>query len=249
VIAPGLAADTPKLDRICAIASPNFFPWLGYFDKIRRADVHVFLDDIALSKSGSGMGSWINRVAIAIRGTAQWFGCPLRREPGIQLIRNVRIDDSQPWRRRLRRTLEINYRRKPGFERAMAILVPLLEYPTDNLAEFNINSVMRIAEVLGLECEFLHQSALPVSGTATERLVSITKAVGASTYIAGGGAAGYQRDELFPQNGLRLIHQGFEPRPYGDARRFIPGLSVIDYLMNVTPPVLPAEAGPDRQCA
>lgn len=243
------AAAARQAGRICAIASPNFFPWLGYFDKIRRADVHVFLDDIALSKSGSGMGSWINRVSIAVQGRAQWFGCPLRREPGTQLIRHVRIDDRQPWRRKLRRTLEINYRRRPGFERTMAIVAPLLEHPSDLLADFNINAITRIAEALGLRCEYLRQSALPVSGQATERLISITKAVGASCYMAGGGAAGYQRDELFPQHGLRLLYQGFEPRPYGDPRQFIPGLSVIDYLMNVGEPVVRRQSEGARRSA
>lgn len=245
---PAAAATAPR-ERICAIASPNFFPWLGYFDKIRRADVHVFLDDIQLSKSGSGMGSLINRVTIAVQGRAHWFGCPLRREPGMQLIRNTHIDDRQPWRRKLLRTLEVSYRGSPGFERTMAIMTPLIEYPTDNLADFNINAVTRIAEVLGLSCEFICQSALQSSGTATERLISITKAVGASCYMCGGGAAGYQRDELFPQNGLRLVYQGFEPRPYGDPRRFLPGLSIIDYLMNVDEPILPSGLKPERQCA
>jgi hypothetical protein len=219
---------------VCAIHQPNFFPWLGYFDKIRRADVFVFLDEVVYNKSGSGMGCWTNRVNITIQGRAQWFGCPVRREPGTQLIRDVRIDDSQSWRRKLRRTLEVNYRRSPGFERAMAIVAPLLECPTDVLADFNINAVTRIAEALGLACAYRRQSELQADGKATELLINLTKAAGASCYLAGGGAAGYQQDDLFPEHGVTLLYNRFEPRPYGDPRRFIPGLSVIDYLMNTS---------------
>ena len=47
----------------------------------------------------------------------------------------------------------------------------------------------------------------------------------------GRGAGGYQRAELFAERGIQLVYQNFEPAPYGRKERFMPGLSVIDYLM------------------
>lgn len=216
---------------ICAIHQPNFFPWLGYFDKIRRVDVFVFLDAVAYGKSGSGMGSWTNRVPINVGGRPAWFGCPLRRRPGMQAIRDVEIDDAQPWRLKLRRTLEVNYKQAPGFAPTMELLRPLLDYPTSRLAEFNEHAVRAIAAALGLECRFVRQSELAVSGIGTRRLIAIAKAVGADAYLCGGGAAGYQEDALFAACGIELVYQNFTPRPYRDPGSFVPGLSVIDYLM------------------
>src|SRR5688572_16171324 len=118
--------------RICAIHQPNFFPWLGYFDKIRRADVFVFLDNVAYPKSGSGAGSWVNRVRIAIDGAPTWVGCPIRREHGTQLIREVRIDDRQPWRKKLLRTLEVNYGRARNYVSVMPVLEKLIRFETDS---------------------------------------------------------------------------------------------------------------------
>jgi hypothetical protein len=228
-----LASPQPAArPRVCAIHQPNFFPWLGYFDKIRRADVFVFLDDVAYPKSGSGMGSWTNRVRIAIDGKPAWVRCPLRREHGTQPIRAVRIDDSQPWRRKLLRTLELNYGRSPGYVAAIDLLKPLIENSRDALADFNMNAIETIATALGLRCEFVRQSQLGVEGQATQLLIGLAKATGADTYLCGGGADGYQEDELFPAHGVRLVYQDFKAAPYGAPERFHPGLSVIDYLMS-----------------
>ncbi len=49
---------------ICAIHQPNFFPWLGYFDKIKRCDKFVVLDDVQFPKTGGG---WSNRVAVIFK--------------------------------------------------------------------------------------------------------------------------------------------------------------------------------------
>jgi hypothetical protein len=216
---------------VCAIHQPNFFPWLGYFDKIRRADIFVFMDDVTYPKSGSGSGTWINRVKLAIQGDAQWVTCPVRRVHGKQNICNVVIDDRQPWRNKLLKTLHANYRRAPGYESAMALLEPLIQNEIDILADFNIHAISTLARKLSVGARFLRQSELAVEGTATELLIALTKAVGADTYLSGGGASGYQEDALFAVHGIALQYQNFMPTLYGPEQRWLPGLSVIDYLM------------------
>jgi hypothetical protein len=65
---------------LVTIHQPNFFPWLGYFDKIRQSDIFIFLDAVDYPRAGSGgMGSGVNRVRVAIQGEARWVTCPLRR--------------------------------------------------------------------------------------------------------------------------------------------------------------------------
>jgi hypothetical protein len=218
---------------LVAIHQPNFFPWLGYFDKIRRADAFVFLDGVSYPRSGSnGMGSWVNRVRLNIQGEARWVTCPLKRLALGQPIFNAEIDDRQPWRRNLVRTLTANYRKAPRFDEAMALLAPLIERPEGGLAAFNMAAIQAIAARLGLPARFLRQSELPHEGAATALLASLVKAAGGDAYLAGGGASGYQDDALFAARGLTLVAQNFAPSPYGDASRWLPGLSVIDYLMH-----------------
>lgn len=217
---------------IVAIHQPNFFPWLGYFDKIRRADTFIFLDAVDYPRSGSGgMGSWTNRVRLNIQGQARWVTCPLKRVDLGTSISAVTIDDGQPWRSKLLRTLEANYRRAPRYAAAMALIEPLILASESNLAAFNIAAIKAIAAALGLETQFVLQSSLPAEGKATELLTSLVHATGGSTYLAGGGASGYQDDDTFALRGLELVYQGFVAHAYGDPERFIAGLSVIDYLM------------------
>lgn len=218
--------------RVCAIHQPNFFPWLGYFDKIRRADVFVFLDDVAYPKSGSGTGSWVNRVRIGVNGAPTWVHCPIRREHGMQRIRQVRIDDRQPWRTKLLRTLEINYRRARNYAEMMPLLEKLIRFESDMLCDFNIHAVTSLCRTIGITCEFRLQSEFSVTTSSTQQLIDLARSVSADAYLCGGGARGYQDDALFPLSNLRLIYQNFTPEPYGDSRTWLPGLSIIDYLLH-----------------
>ena len=228
-----------------AIHQPNFFPWLGYFEKIRRADALVFLDAVAYPRAGSGgMGSWCNRVRLAVQGEARWVTCPLQHVSLGTPIGAVSIDDAQSWRAKLVRTLEANYGKAPRFDAGMAVLKPLILESESNLASFNIRAIKAIAAHLGLSTRFVLQSTLQYSGKATDLLVSLVKAVDGSAYLSGDGAAGYQRDELFAENGLGLVKLNFVQQAYCEPSRFIPGLSVIDYLMWDGRPLAEAAKGP-----
>lgn len=222
--------------KVCAIHQPTFFPWLGYFDKIRQADVFVFLDRVNYQKSGSSMSSWCNRVRINDSGNASWISCPVKREHGPQLIDKVIIDDTRPWRDGLRATLERAYRGARNFESTFALIDRLLRYETDRLADFNVNAILAVADRLGCGAEWVRQSGMPATDAiGTARLIEICAKLGADVYLSGNGSAGYLDKAVFPTAGIRLVYQNFQTPPYGDASAFIPGLSAIDWLMHARP--------------
>ncbi len=216
-----------KPARIVAIHQPNFFPWLGYFDKIARSDVFVFLDGVSYPKN-----SWVNRVRLDIQGEARWTTCPVRHASMQGPIANVVIDDGKHWREKLLKTLDANYRRAVHFDQAMVVLEPLIRSAESQLANFNIGAITAISAALGLETRFVRQTELSHSGTANDLLVSLVRAVSGTCYLVGGGADGYHDDATFRAAGLQLALQSFEQKPYGSPERFLPGLSIIDYLMH-----------------
>ncbi|MBU1695326.1 MAG: WbqC family protein [Verrucomicrobia bacterium] len=221
--------------KIVAIHQPNFFPWLGYFAKMARVDCFVFLDNVQIPKTG---GSWVNRVKLLMNQKAGWFTLPIDRSyHGTRLITEVQIAMGAGERTSLADKVRLNYKKAPFFDEVFPVLEPLLRNPEMNLAEFNIHAASSLAIRIGFpESMFVRSSSLPSIGeVSTDRLVTIVREVGGSAYLYGGGAVDYQENEKFDQTGLGVIAQTFAHPTYPQFNTavFVPGLSVIDSLMNV----------------
>lgn len=218
------------MSRLAAIHQPNFFPWLGYFDKLARSDVFVVLDDVQHIKTGS---TWGNRVKLLVSGEPRWVTAPVARGHGTALICDTRWAEG-PWRAKLLQSLTLNYAKASHFAEAMELLKPLVENPDPLLAGYNLHAVRTLADRLALRTDFVLSSSLAVTGTSNERLVSLVQAVGCDTYLVGGGSQGYRDDTVFERAGIRVTEQGFVPPSYPQrgVEAFVPGLSIIDALMN-----------------
>jgi len=222
------------LSKIVAIHQPNFFPWLGYFDKIARSDVFVFLDHVQLKKTG---GSWGNRVRFRVSDEARWVTAPIRRAfHGVAAISQIEWADDQPWRSKMLKTLAANYARAPFFTETMEWLEPLVLLPETNLARYNMAVIKTIAGQVDLRHDHcVCSSSLGCEGHANDLLIGLTRQVGGTCYMCGGGSSGYQDDRTFEQAGISLAYQSYQHPAYPQAgtRDFVPGLSIVDALMNV----------------
>jgi hypothetical protein len=223
-----------KNRKLVAIHQPNFFPWLGFFDKIARADVFLLMDNVQLPKKG---GTWSNRVQLMVNRKAAWITMPVMRSfHGTRMIKDIEIDNSLPWRQKILGSVQANYARAPFFNQIFPFLIELINNPTNNLTEYNETAIRTITSAIGLDASKLVKgSAINAGGTATELLINMTHAVGGTAYLAGGGAAGYQEDDKFSNEGVELIYQNFKHPVYYQHNNpeFLPGLSIIDSLMNI----------------
>ncbi|MHB8693427.1 MAG: WbqC family protein [Solirubrobacteraceae bacterium] len=217
---------------LVAIHQPTFLPWLGWWDKLVRADVLVLLDDVQFPKKG---GTWMNRVRLLINGEPAWVTIPVDRAyHGVRLIRDMRIDDAKPWRSEVLKTIAASYKAAPHFADVYPQVEEAFQCQTDSIAEFNEATLRRFAERLGLNHEKLvRQSELGVDGAQTNLLVDICDALRATAYLTGDGAGGYLDPEQFSAAGLQLVRQSFTPHPYPQLPdTHVPGLSIVDALMN-----------------
>lgn len=219
---------------IVAIHQPNFFPWLGYFDKIVRSDMMILLDNVQFPKTG---GTWTNRVKLAVNGAPAWVTLPVTRNySGTRLISEMLINEATDWRGKLLKTIQTNYGKAPYFRQTLPFIEPLIMNPAELLAEYNISAIRSLCQIIGINPEKLViGSTVNAEGVATDLLINMTRATGGSAYMCGGGAGGYQEDEKFKQAGIELIYQNYSHPEYEQhsCKSFTMGLSIIDALMHL----------------
>jgi hypothetical protein len=228
-------SNSEGVQTVVAIHQPNFLPWLGWFDKLRRADKFIILDDVQFPKSGAG--TWINRVRMIIGGRPAWVTLPVVRTfEGTRLISEMLLDEQTNWRSKLLRTLRLNYGKHPYSSDVFEALQPLLESSESSLCQYNVALLEEIATRLGLSwSKVARSSATPVAERSTDRLAALVLSNQGTVYLTGGGATGYQEDDTFLRQGIVTQYQSFVPAAYPQrgTEEFCPGLSVLDALMNL----------------
>ena len=222
--------------RTVAIHQPNFFPWLGFFDKLCRSDVFVMLDGVQLAQGRGGNGNWSNRVRVLKDGHAAWLTAPVKRSgQGLQSIQDVQLADDQPWRAKMLNTLRATYGRAPSFAAVMPCVESIMETATTSLAEFNVHAIDALLGRLGVaHGRVIRQCDLAAEGRATELLIHLVQAAGGSAYLCGGGSGGYLDAAAFARAGLTLSFQQYQHPVYEQrgGHEFVPGLSILDALMH-----------------
>jgi hypothetical protein len=218
---------------LVALHQPTFLPYLGWWDKLARADVLVLLDDVPFPKKG---GTWMNRVRILVNGSPTWLTVPVDRSyHGLRSVREMLVDDSTPWRDKAVRTLATSYARADRSDEVVPIVAQIVEAETTRLAELTEHGIRLLASQLSLDTrKLVRQSQLPpVARQGTDLLIALTKAVGGDAYLNGDGSAEYLEPHKFAAAGLELVQQEFvHPRYPQQSDEFVPGLSVVDAASN-----------------
>lgn len=217
---------------VAAVHQPNYLPWLGYFQKIKAADIFVLLDTVDY-QSGNAF-SVTNRTRIKGANGAVLLTVPVSRKTVSRRIQDVRVDSSTPWARKHLRSIELSYRRAPYFIPVFEVLAAVLSRPPVSLTELNSRLIVEVSGYLRLNVPLVSASSLGIDTVdRNQRLVEVCKKVGATTYLSGQGGRKYNDEVLFSQHGIGVSYTRFAhpeyPQLHGD---FVSGLSVIDAMFN-----------------
>ena len=212
---------------LIAIHQPQYLPWLGYLDKIDKADVFVILDNVQFKKN-----EWQNRNRIKTAQGCQWITVPvLYRFP--EKINEVMVNNKASWSRKHLQALITNYSKSPYFDNYKSFFEDIFSRNWDRLVDINIEIIKFLISALGLNTKLVMASDLQLREGSTERLIDICKTLKGDKYLAGKDGSSYMNLELFDKEGIETIFQEFKHPVYdqlfGD---FEPCMSAIDLLFN-----------------
>ena len=219
------------MGNVVGIHQPNFMPWLGYFYKIWQSDVFIFLDDVQFQKTGS---SYTNRVSININGESSYLTIPIKRDSGVRNIDEVQFLNEK-WKKKVVGSLQASYGKSKFFKENKDFIYELINYKTSNLADYNMNFIIKISERMNINTKFVKSSDYNIQTTSTQRLIDLIQKVDGNIYLSGRGGDNYQDHQMYKESNIKLIYNNMPKFTYEQYKsdEFLGGLSVIDAIFNI----------------
>lgn len=210
------------------VIQSSYVPWRGYFDFIRSVDLFVVYDDVQYSKGG-----WRNRNRLKVQAGLRWITVPVSISLG-QTIDEVEISIGQKsWAEGHARLLRESLSEAPHFSDAWEIWSLAVEPNCRRLSQLNVHLLKAVCEYLEIRTPIVMSSDYPTQGEATTRLLSLLRAVGATSYLSGPSAASYLDTSLFVAHNIRLEYKSYDYAPYPQLHgSFAGSVTVLDLIAN-----------------
>ncbi|WP_312469040.1 WbqC family protein [Neobacillus sp.] len=214
---------------IVSIHQPNLFPWLGYFDKMAKSDMFIFLDNVQFTKGG-----FQNRVKVKGPNGPQWLTVPVKTKGrAFQMTNNVEMNHQNDWKKKHLSTIESLYSGAINFDSLFNRIKELYKEENALLVDFTTKGIQVIQSMLDLKVNTLNASLLNIEGNSSRLLVNLVKEVGGTVYLSGPSGKKYLDETMFKAENIKIEYHEFQeviyPQKYND---FMPGLTSLDYLFN-----------------
>ena len=211
-----------------SINQPAYIPWLGYFERIDYADIHVVLDHVQFEKN-----SFTNRNKIISNQGSQWLTIPVSKGiNGEMTINKVRCSNNK-WIKNHLKSITQNYSKAPYFDLYFEAFKSLLESKigSSNLFEIIESANLKIIEFLGISTPIIYSHNLKIETKKSTLVLDIGQSQNATKYISGINGKDYLEAEVFKENNISVTYQSYKHPIYQQKdSQFTPYLSVLDLL-------------------
>lgn len=177
---------------VVTIHQPEHFPYMGYFQKMKAADIFVILDNVNYRKNYfQNRNKFLNKNEVE-----EWFTIQVEKGATSKHIKDVKVVDG-PWRKKIVKKLEQN----------LGVNLKHI-YDYDNLMDINIQSIEYCRDILNIQTPIVYASDLNVNGTKSELLANLVKQMNGTTYLSGPSGKDYLDLSYF--NDIEVKY--FEPK-------------------------------------
>jgi len=212
---------------IVSIHQPGYLPWFGFFHKMMFSDIFVFLDDVQYERRG-----WQNRNKIRTFDGFSWLTVPVNANFGT-LINEVKIDNSQNWMKRHKKTIELNYSKGKFFSKYWPLIESIYDKKFDLLIDLNTELIKTLMKLLKINTKTIFSSELGITTQSSDRILEICKSLHSEVYISGALGTNYLKLDDFQKQKISVKFQNvYYPIFKQCYDPFIPNMSVIDLLFN-----------------
>lgn len=224
------------------IHQPNYLPYLGFVDKLRKSDVFIIYDDAQFSK-----GDFQHRNRIRIYHGWEWLTVPVEKKhipiDQIKIKNNVEISGMN-WKEAHFKEIHDNYRKAPYYPKYEKDMQRIYEQQYEMLIDINIKLIEFLMKSFDIDTKIIYSSEFDYSSKSTEKLVELVSAVGGDIYLSGPMGKNYLEHNLFKEKEIQVIFQEFKHPTYQQqCVGFEPNMSAVDALLNVGPKVAQFNAG------
>lgn len=214
-----------------SINQPAYLPWLGYYDRIARADIHVELDCVQFEKN-----SFANRNRIRLRQGSAWLTVPVRTKGrfGELMIDAIEIAGDGRWRGKHWRSLSQAYAHAPHFAEHAGFFEDMYAQPWRRLIDLLRHADTYLQDALGVTTPRVRASSLDPSGSKSALVLDICRGLGGDVYLSGPLGRDYLDQAAFADAGIEIRYHAFAPPVYAQAHPgFEPAMAAVDALFNL----------------
>lgn len=218
-------------EDIVVVHQPDFIPYLGFFDRLCKAQIYVVLDNVQYVRNTSR--AWTSRDKIKTQSGEKWLTISTQKAPKDTKIKDILLSTTISWKESHLNLIKENYKNSPYYEEIMPYLRKLYSLECIRMMDFNVESIKLLMQLFDIHTDIVYASDLQPIGKNNDLVIDIVKKLDCHKYLSGIGARDYFVQELYDEAGIEVIWQDFTHPVYPQQfEGFIPYLSSIDILFN-----------------
>ena len=214
-----------------AIHQPEFMPWLGYFHKMKMADVYVILDKVQFKKRYFENRNYIRN---SVNDTKEWITIPVKTKGKYhQNISDVEVSYEENWYKKISNTFIARYGENEVTLSFNNLIEEFIESNRNkSLLELNINIIDWFRDRFDIKTPLFYLSDLDINSKGSDLILDICKKMKSTTYICGPSGKDYLNLDDFKKEQIEIEWQNFAECNYYKKESKLSYLSSFDFVQS-----------------